>query len=811
MPMSSRLFVLSHAVAAWLRRACRGRPRLTAAVTLILAAGAWGASLAGAWFFADVALGLPGREAIRGVGDMAVATTLYDISNRPVFTIFKEQRIEVPLARVSPHLVQAVLAIEDQRFYQHRGIDVVRIAAAALANLRSGRRAQGGSTITQQLARQSFLTPDKTFRRKLKEVLLSARLEQAFTKDQILELYLNKVYLGEGFYGVEAASLGYFDKHASDLTLEEAALIAGLIQSPSAYAPGVNKARALARRNVVLAAMRETGAIDEATYERARRADVVLANGLQREEPFGLYFKELVRRELVEQFGWERVSQGGLRVYTTIDARLQQQVEREVEQHLAAIESRRGYPHAPRGRAAASGGAPDYLQAAVVVLEPRTGEIRALVGGRDFAESPFNRAVQARRQAGSAFKPFVYAAAIEQGLTPATLLTGLDDPVLTAEGAWMPEDEHSGVESMTLRTALRTSSNRAAVRLLQTLGIGPAVRAIRAFHVGDVPAVPSLALGAGEVTLQQMTAAFAAFANGGLVRRPIAIRRVEDRDGRVLFSAENPPERAVSEVTAFLVANMLADVIAGGTGWRARASGFLLPAAGKTGTTNDYKDVWFVGFTPRVAAGVWIGFDQPKPIIANGYAGDLAVPLWAAIMKHATAGHPPEWLPRPAGVEAVSVCRLSGQLPAPGCESVEVVRDDGQVDVRSMVYTEYFARGTAPVTACPLHASPSWLERVAGLFGARPGPPPIPLAESGLPPIPAPPPAPVAAAPAAAQPDQVAEAPKPEKKKRGFWSRLFGRRDRDEEGEDKTAEGEQTTKKPVPRPHPAPPPRKPGT
>jgi penicillin-binding protein 1A len=685
-------------------RVFAGRPVATAAALVVLALASW--ALAGllAWFTWDLTLNLPGRETLRGLGNMAQSTTLYDRDGQAVFTIFKEQRIEVPLDQVSPLLVRAVVAVEDQRFYEHRGIDLVRVLGAMLANLRSGRRAQGGSTITQQLARLSFLTRNKTFRRKLKEMVLATQIEHAFTKDQILELYLNKVYFGDGLYGVEAASRGYFAKPARELSADEAALLAGLIQSPSAYAPSSNLPRALTRRVTVLQAMRESGVIDQATFDRARTAKVVLTNGLQRDEPFGLYFKEAVRRELVDRFGWERVSEGGLRVFTTIDSALQQASERTLEAALARLEARPGYPHRSRQqlREEAERDAA-YLQGAAIVLDTATAEVRVLIGGRSFGESRFNRVTQARRQPGSAFKPVIYAAAIEDGASPSTVLTGLDDPVLIPGGMWMPEDEHSSSGAMSLRSALRTSSNRAAVRLIRQIGIDRAMEMVERLRLGPLPAVPSIALGAGEVTLEALTAAYGAFAAGGVLRRPILVRRVEDSDGAVLFEDNGDPQQAMSEVTAYLVSSMLQDVINAGTGARARGLGFSLPAAGKTGTTNDYMDAWFVGFTPRVVTGVWVGFDQPEPIMDGAYAGEVAVPLWTELMKAAAAGHKSEWLARPEELVPATICRLSGQLATPACSTVEVTNDLGEVEVKSMAYTEFYRRGSAPSATCPLH------------------------------------------------------------------------------------------------------------
>lgn len=731
----------------------RGFATLLGLVVVLL----WTVVGVSAWFVHDIMTGLPDSHALRGVGSMAQATTLLDVKGRPAFTIFQEQRIEVPLERVSPLLQRAIVAIEDQRFYDHGGVDVVRVAGAALSNLRLGRAAQGGSTLTQQLARQSFLTPDKTIRRKLREVVLASRLEREFSKAQILELYLNKVYFGDGLYGAEAAALGYFGRHASELDIAQAALLAGLVKSPSTYAPTVSPDRARARRNVVLQVMRDEGDIDEATYAAAVQTPVRLHDALRAEEAYGQYFKEEVRKQLVQQFGWERVYQGGLRVHTTLDIDLQRAADAEVRRTVSEIEARQG--NRWRARAGA-----DPLQGALVAIDPTTGEVRAMVGGRDFDESHFNRATQARRQPGSAFKPFVYAAAIEQGYSPATLITGLDQPIATLQGAWVPEDEHLDSPTITMRAALRTSSNRAAVQMLQQIGIGSAVRYAERLGLGQVPGVPSLALGSGEVTLLSMTAAYGAFADGGMWNEPRLIRKVETTDGQSLFEATSKPQRAVSEATAFLMTSMLADVINSGTAWTARAAGFTKPAAGKTGTTNDYHDAWFVGYTPTLVTGVWVGYDQPRTIIGNGYAAQLAVPMWARFMTAATHDDPSGWFSQPSTVTAVTICRLSGKLATDACRQA----DDAQVAAGgrpgAVAGTEYFATGSAPLDFCPLHTGQAVWRVASSGTGIEPPPPaptgaPAPAATAAHPNEPAP--------PAAKQP----EAPK----KRGFWGRIFGR------------------------------------
>jgi membrane carboxypeptidase/penicillin-binding protein len=437
-----------------------------------------------------------------------------------------------------------------------------------------------------------------------------------------------------------------------------------------------------------------------------------LSNAIELKETFGLYFKEQVRRELVERFGGTRVAQGGLKVYTTLDPDLQQAAEKVLEDGLTAIERRRGYAHDRRGEKDAK----EYLQGALIAMDPTTGAVRAMVGGRDFVESRFNRATQAKRQSGSAFKPFVYAAALEAGYSPASVISNLNSPVLTVQGNWIPEDEHSSANAMTMRSALRMSSNRAAVQLLNTIGIQSAVSYAQKLNVGTPPSVPSLALGAGEVTLSSLTAAYGAFADAGVVRTPVFIRKVEDSDGKTIFEDAGKSQRAVSESTAFLMSSMLSDVINAGTAYKARQSGFTLPAAGKTGTTNDYVDAWFVGFTPHLVTGVWVGFDQPKTIVANGYAGELAVPIWTGFMKTATKGDKPDWFERPANVVGVNVCRVSGKLPNYGCANVQTVDEFGNVETKSMVYTDYFVKGTQPTTICPVHDT---------MFASAEGTPPV--------------------------------------------------------------------------------------
>ncbi len=719
--------------------------RSLAAATLLKAALVAGVIAAGSglWWYHDLARDLPDDAAIRHIGDTAQSTIIFDASDAPASTISTQERIDVPLSQVAPAFIHALLAVEDQRFYSHGAVDPPRIAAAARPNLVRHRAALGASTITQQLARASFLTPQKTFRRKLQEVILAERIERTYTKAQILELYVNRVYFGSGLWGIEAASLGYFGKHASQLSVAEAALLAGLVQSPSAYAPTADSTRALRRRAIVLQALLDTGAIDKKTFAAANREPLKLADALSRRQPHGEYFVEEIRKTLVDHYGSDKVYEGGLRVYSTLDPKMQAAAETAVAAALHDLEAKRGKPSS----ASRSPEAP--LQAALIAIDPNTGYVRALVGGRNFAESHFDRATQAYRQPGSAFKPFVYAAALEAGYTEATVIDNLDRPLATLQGAYLPDDGHVEGTSIGVRDALRVSSNRAAIQVMDRVGIDRVVRYARAFGLDRLPAVPSLALGAGEVTLASLTSAYAAFANGGYVRKPTLIRRVEYGDGEGLMTWEDAPSRAISETTAFLISDMLADVINSGTAAQARSLGFRLPAAGKTGTTNNFNDAWFIGYTPSLVVGVWIGFDVPHTIMRNGFAATVAVPLWAKFMTEATRGQQPAWFRTPDTVVATEVCPVSGRRATSNCTEHR---------------RQYFVSGTEPLEYCDVH-QPSLFRRIFGLVAVKPADPaPIDLS------TPAPPaPEPIKTVKA----EGKSKEPDAPVKKRGFWSRVF--------------------------------------
>jgi 1A family penicillin-binding protein len=661
------------------------------------------------------------------IGPHPQSSVVFDRHNHPVFSFYVEQRVDVPLDRVSKPMIDALLAVEDRRFYSHHGLDAVRIVKAAWRNWRAGRIVEGGSTLTQQLARLEQLSPARTFARKIREATIAVRLEERYSKQEILHAYLNAVYFGDGYYGVEAASRGYFGKPASELKPHEAALLAAIVRSPSRYSPSGSPKRALARRNLVLRLMRDTGRLTESQYRASidmpLRASASLGAITAASTTCGRYFQEEVRRQLVARFGGQQVLQGGLRVYTGYDPVMQCAAEKSIASRIEQIMKTR--------KAARD------LEGSLVALDPASGEVRALVGGRDFGESSYIRATQAHRQPGSAFKPIIYAAALERGMAPASVLHHLDEPIMTASGPWLPSGEHE-LPDYSLRTALKISSNRAAAQLLQQVGYSQAAYYAQRMGIESrLPAVASLALGTGGVTLLELTSAYGVFANQGVAVSPHLIVRVEDHDGHSVWDDAPGRHQAVTPATAFLMSSMLADVLTSGTGTGARAAGFKLPAAGKTGTADNYTDAWFVGYTPHLVTGVWFGMDKPVPIMNRGFAAVVAVPAWADFMKQATANDAPDWFQPPADVEKVTICRLSGQRATeacrhgwmspdyvqagltelPGVPADGIVGTSGRTPAapstaasRSTVYDDYFPIGSAPTGECPIHGA-------AGMIG----------------------------------------------------------------------------------------------
>jgi 1A family penicillin-binding protein len=685
----------------------RPQPLIYAAVGVLIVLGVLtGLVVHRLWMFRDGVEKLADRLTLN-VGPES--TLLYDTNNNLVSALFEEHRIGVRLEAISPHLVNAVVAVEDKRFWNHGGIDPRRIVMAGVANHRAGQIVQGGSTITQQLVRSILLNRQKSYTRKFKEAILARRLEERYDKRDILAAYLNRVYFGDGYYGIEAAAIGYFGKPASALDIGEAATLAGLIKGPSVYSPTQAPERSRKRRDLVLNVMRAEGLLSEKEYQDAIAVPVntLVARGDTagvadpRHTRGAEYFRDAVTRDLVKRFGAEAVYTGGLRVYTTLDRRLQAIAEDVVSARLMRMPHRRN--------------AGEPLQGALVAIEPRTGFVKALVGGRDFTESSFNRAIDARRQPGSAFKPLIFALALESGLSPSTTLEGLDEPIPTREGPWLPDGEHE-LTSIRLRDALVVSSNRAAAHLLQQVGLHRALDFVSRFGVtSPMPEVPSLALGTGEVSLYELSAAYAVFANRGVWRAPTMIRRVVDRYGHEIYRAPDTERPVISEATAYLMTSMMADVVNRGTATTARTAGFRLKAAGKTGTSSDFADAWFVGYTPQLVTGVWIGYDKPQMIMDRGFASVVAVPTWARFMTAATRDVSDDWFQMPGSLTTVKLCRVSGLLATDRCH-LPVVEpppfDPNDSDVlrtavlpivrEGGVYEELRHVGRMP-EPCPLH------------------------------------------------------------------------------------------------------------
>jgi 1A family penicillin-binding protein len=600
----------------------------------------------------------------RGVGD----TVFYDAAGRPWFRL-DEQRQDVPLERISTYMKDAVIAVEDHRFYLHPGIDPIALTRAVFYNLRSDDRSQGGSTITQQLARTLFLSNVRTYGRKVKEAELSMLLELFLSKREILELYLNRVYLSAGIYGVETMAQRLFHKPASALTLAEAAFIAGIIRAPASYSPWEHPDTAQRRSWIVLQRMREERKIT-AEQERAARAAPLRIHPHPRitNARHG-YAKEYLRQQFRNIYGGDNPPDW--KVQTTFVPEVQDAAEGAVRDGLRRIGIR-------------------DLQAALVAIEPATGNILAIVGGADYASTTFNRAVRSRRQPGSAFKPFVYAAALERGLSPVSTIRGLKQVAIDApEGVWIPRDERAGEQDeMTLRAALLESNNAAAVLLQQQVGARPVVRLANDLGVRDQPEVPSLALGSGLVSPLDLTAAFAVFPTLGYRVRPRGLISVTDASGDVVHRMHLEREQVLPEDVAYQMVSMLQDVVDRGTGAGARRFGVRGSIAGKTGTTNDYHDAWFVGFSSSVVAGVWVGFDQPQRIRDGASGSRMALPIWADFMRRTARRLPATAFDVPSTLRDEELCSESYLRPVDGCPT----------------YVEYFKEGDqVPTRLCPIH------------------------------------------------------------------------------------------------------------
>ncbi len=622
------------------------------------------------WAFAILPRSLPPVTALESFQPMQ-GTKLYDDNDELITELHSERRIFVPLAQIPQSLRDAIIATEDRRFYSHWGIDPIGIARAIVQNYRKGRIVEGGSTITQQLTKVLFLTPDRSLERKLKEAVLALELERRYSKDRILEMYLNQVYFGHGAYGVEAAARTYFGKSVSELTVRESALIAGLVRAPSNYSPFERPEAAKLRRELVLRRMAEYGVLKDQDARRLARTDLGLIPP-ERRRTTGQYFLEYVTQQLEAKYGADLVFKGGLNVYTTLNPFMQLAAERAVREGLKALEGR-----TVKGKPA------EHPEGALVCIEPQTGHIKALVGGYDFFRSEFNRAVLGRRQPGSAFKPFVYIAALEQGFTPATRID--DAPVVYPVGRngqpWKPENyDRTFRGPTTLQEAVEESINVVTIKLQEQVGVSHTIQVARRLGItSDLTTDLTLALGSSDLSLLELTSAYSALANQGTWVPPTTIRYITDSSGKLIEEYVPEGREAVSPDVAYVMTHMLRGVVERGTGQGARALG--RPVAAKTGTTNDYSNAWFIGYTPRLATGVWVGYDRPKSLGQDETGSRVAVPIWTAYMARVLQGTPREDFPVPDGVSLVQV-----DLD-PSNECVRVV-------------TLAFLRGTEPAVGC---------------------------------------------------------------------------------------------------------------
>lgn len=595
-----------------------------------------------------------------------------------------EQRDLVHVGDVPQHLIDAVLAVEDQRFLEHPGVDVRRIVGALVANLRAGGITQGGSTLTQQLVKNFFLTPARSYSRKAQEALMALLLEARYDKQAILEAYLNEIYLGQrgstAIHGVGEGSRLYFGKSVRHLELHESALIAAIIQSPNGLSPHRQVEAATRRRNLVLRLMLDQGRIDGSAYQLAssRPLEVAAVTPEPREARF---FLDALRRQLPEFYGAETLTTEGLEIYSSLDLRLQRAATRAVREGLAALEKE--HPALTKG--------PGRLQACLVALRPQTGEVLALVGGRSYAESQFDRCTQARRPAGSVFKPFVYVAALEPagGSPHITLASRLSDAPLrveTVSGPWEPRNfDRKFHGTVPVRTALERSYNVAAARLGQEVGIARIAEVAHRLGIESfLPLVPSLAIGAADVSPLEMARAYATLANRGVRPEIRTFEDVVDPRGGTVERQEIRFERVLDAGTAFLVTSLMQGVVDRGTARALRRAGINGPVAGKTGTSDDERDAWFVGFTPELVVAVWVGFDKPRSM---GLASSkVALPIWARFVREVTGGTIRGRFVPPGDVTQVDIDPRTGALALNGCPERQ---------------PEYFLRGTEPTRTCP--------------------------------------------------------------------------------------------------------------
>lgn len=661
---------------------------------------------------------------------MEAASVIYDRNGVEMGKIFIQNRHPVPLSEISPLMVKAVIAAEDNKFYQHGGVDYMGVLRAAIANYRRGRISQGASTVTQQLARNSFELKERTYKRKILEMFLAQRIEKHTSKDKIMELYLNRVYFGSGFYGVEAAAKGYFGRSAKELTVAQCAMLAGLLKSPQAISPFNNKEAATQARNFVLGRMKDLGFITGRELDQELQIPLYV---VKRTNPFKVsYAIDYIRQQAIAALGFDQAMNGGFRIETTMDIKMQRAAEQSMRDVLTKVEtSTPGYSHPTfeqyralakndeerlnKGDLSVKLPEPKYLQGAVLALENLTGGIVVMVGGRDFKHSEFNRAMMGKRPAGTAFAPFVFASAYEKGIFPGEVvddacidnrfvMVGGDSGILGEWGVERPDNDYEG--PMPTREALVKGKNAATVRLGFQTGLEQLKKVSASAGItSPIRNYANAFLGSSELTLDELTVAYTIFPNGGThPKQPFIINRIKNIEGNTIFQSRTEQVRSISPEAAFQVNAGLQDALRRGTGSLAYTQYGLedMPAGGKTGTAYNFTDTYFFGYNSSVTCGVWVGFDRPTKIFRGAFGRDLALPIWTRVMNAAATELPAVAFNRPATLKPVEVCTTSGLLATPLCH-VPTDPSNPDAPTQSLTYTEWATEAQMPTIRCDIH------------------------------------------------------------------------------------------------------------
>jgi penicillin-binding protein 1A len=636
---------------------------------------------------------------LKKVGDMPERNTVFDVDGKIYSRLAGANRVKVALNEVSPFFIDALLAREDTRFFEHGGIDWRGIARALYRDIMSGSAKEGASSITQQLARNSLPLGGRTLSRKVLEAMVALRIEKDFTKQQILEAYVNRIYFGAGCYGVQTASLAYFGKDAAKLNLSEAAILAGLIRSPNRFSPLKNPEGAALQRDTVLDRLVELKKISPAQAQEAKLTKVAShpkRMPLIQEN----YAMDAVQRDLNLLLTPDQIDQGGLFIYTTLDPTVQNVATQALETQLSKVEHQSGFRHPVKANYRPPEEGEDssmpYLQGALVAIDNESGGIRALVGGRDYAQSKFNRALApANRQIGSSFKPFVYTVAFMHGLLPGAAVS--DGPIEPGEiqgaGNWAPgnsDGTYGGIQPVSY--GLIHSRNTMSVRVGEIAGLDEVQKIATKLGLGEnIPHGPAIYIGSFETDLKDLTAAYTVFPNAGIRKQAYVIERIDDADHNPIYRAAHVSVPALDPSAAWMTSELMEQVLVSGTAASAKSLGFRLPAAGKTGTTNDYKDAWFVGYTNAITCGVWVGFDQPQTIMARGYGAALALPVWTQVMTKAAQRYPAQPLEATMPLTRAAVCSISNHLATTGCNAA------------GTAYEITLPNDKVPTVACEIH------------------------------------------------------------------------------------------------------------